>query len=196
MKEKPIRRPGYAVADVALVRAARQGNLGAARAALSSGANVDAVVENETALSMAVYNDYEDLAKSLIDVGANVALRGVGGMPPLVAAAAGAASDKTLRLLVNAGADINRCVDPSGMTALMSAAKAGCDRIVALLLHLGADPEIVDLLGRAALDYAKQARDAGKGSVNAMLIETAILQRRKIATPAASARPARGGAHI
>lgn len=198
-KEKLMRSSGCAALDISLIRAARQGNLCTANAAIASGADVDAVVDNETPLSLAVYHGHSDVARALIAADASVALRGVGGMPPLVAAAAAASVPADLiKLLVASGADVNRCVDPLGMTALMAAAKGGTDgSVVSLLLRLGADPAAVDLLGRTALDYARNSSNTISSLRNATLIETVILERHNIcAAPALSAKEGVGSAHI
>ena len=85
-----------------------------------------------------------------------------GGATPLILAAdhAGDASEGLMRMLIDAGANVDAC-DDKGRTALMAACCAGepslAEPLAQLLLDEGADPNITAADGRTALDYAAAA---------------------------------------
>ena len=65
------------------------------------------------------------------------------------------AAESVLRALVEGGADLN-ALEPGGRTLLMSAAIWGDRPMVELLLKLGANPEIRDVNGKMARDWADE----------------------------------------
>jgi len=74
------------------------------------------------------------------------------GIPPLIIAAHYHCIP-TLSMLLDHGANINAVSQRRGMTALMNAARAGDEDVVAFLLERGADAKIVSKSGYTALTY-------------------------------------------
>jgi ankyrin repeat protein len=87
----------------------------------------------------------------------------------------------TITLLLDAGANVNARVtdshtytakmvayvqgrDHEGQTTLFSAAEAGWDRVVKLLVDRGADPKVHDAAGKTALDLARSPPPVGPGA--------------------------------
>jgi len=90
----------------------------------------------ETALYMAVDKGYLDLARTLLDHGADIRTAGgPSGATPLMAAAAAGRAD-LIRLLIDRGADVN-AADGDGKTAMQKAEKAGHQPAVDLLRQRG-----------------------------------------------------------
>jgi ankyrin repeat protein len=90
----------------------------------------------ETALHKAVKEGYLDLAKALLDHGADIAAAGgPAGATPLMAAATAGRAD-LIRLLIDRGAGVNT-TDGNGETALQKAQKAGQQQAVDLLRQRG-----------------------------------------------------------
>lgn len=119
-----------------------------------------------SALFEAAIHGHDKIVQSLVQGGAHVEaatlgsrfsqlpgyLMDVEGVTPLIAAAE-AGHFQTVRLLVNAGADVNRS-DASGFNSLMGAARAGHPSMVKFLLERGARLDAVDANGRNALTHA------------------------------------------
>lgn len=148
-------------------------------------------------LMVATLSDDHEAIEALLAHGAEVDLYNVFKITPLMVAAGmsgtgrggfGGGPDgdpqadaiRTIDLLLEAGADINRQVtdsrtftakldtyvsgrDNEGRTALHAAAEAGWDRVVAHLLEQGADPTIRDAEGQTALDEAMEPVRSGPG---------------------------------
>ena len=93
--------------------------------------------DGATALHWAVHGEQLELARMLVDAGANVDVANDLGITPLyLASAAGNASLVTLLLDHGANAKVTA---PSGVTALMEAVRSGSLETVRLLLSHGAD---------------------------------------------------------
>ena len=106
----------------------------------------------DTVLHFAAVLNLEDVAKSMIDAGANVDARDKGQVTPLHYAAVGNA-DKVVPLLLAAGADIN-ARDNFQKTPLHGAAMCNADKVVPLLLAAGADIDARDNSQDTPLHYA------------------------------------------
>ncbi len=80
--------PSFMGGMTALLYAARDGQMNAARALVEGGADINKVSdgEGESPLVMAIINGHLELAKYFLDHGANPNLVGVAGLPPLYAA--------------------------------------------------------------------------------------------------------------
>jgi ankyrin repeat protein len=155
-----------ATGESPLMTAARTGNAVAVKALVAHGAqvNIKEPSRGQTALMWAVANRRDEVARVLIETGADVHARSAvsprdyqtgsryvayddvrfvvtieeGGFTPLLfAARSGDAASAAL--LVAAGANVNDAA-PSGATPLVVAAHSGHGAVAALLLEKGADP--------------------------------------------------------
>jgi hypothetical protein len=132
--------PSWADNSAALVTAATQGDIAAAKRLLAGGADSNSHdTEGYSALNWAALNGHLDIAKLLIDQGADVdAHDNPKRWTPLMNAA-GMGHDDVAKLLVSRGADVN-VLDATGAQALLWArAKARSSLMTYLLAH-GADP--------------------------------------------------------
>ncbi len=108
--------------------------------------------QDESALMMASLGGYEDLAKTLIDKGADV--NKTGWAPLHYAATKGHISIMKLLLENHAYIDAE---SPNKSTPLMMAAMYGTFESVKLLVEEGADVGLKNEQGLTALDFAKRA---------------------------------------
>lgn len=113
-----------------------------------------ASVDGETALMMAALTNKMDVAKTLIDRGAEVNRPGWTALH--YAATNGHIA--MLRMLLEQSAYID-AEAPNGNTPLMMAARYSSPRAVKLLLEEGADPNVKNYAGQTALDLAKHNND-------------------------------------
>jgi hypothetical protein len=138
----------------------------------------------DTALHLAAAGYREEIASTLLAAGAdpNAAANHRRGRPLHYAAdgySVGPAWDpkrqvKTIRLLLNAGADLH-AGDKNGATALHRAVRTRCADAVSCLLHAGAEPTQTNLSGSTAFHLAVQ--NTGRGGSGA---EVAIVAQRQI----------------
>ena len=148
-----------------LAEAAMQGDIDRVRSQLEQGADVNAAQgDGMTALHWAAYKDNLEMARMLLDAGADVkrATR-IGSITPLFMAG-GNGSTTMIDLLLKAGADAN-AVNELGTTALMKTAASGSVDAVNSLLEHGASVNTVEkarqqtaLMFAAALDRAPVVR--------------------------------------
>lgn len=110
------------------------------------------------ALAYAAFFNSNKIAEWLTEYGANVNSFSGGLTPAMWAARAGNADG--LKLLIKYRAGINY-TDREGNTALIYASAAGCFECAAILVHAGADIDIINRYGYDAEFYAQRSRDAG-----------------------------------
>src|SRR4051812_17242961 len=114
-----------AVASTDIADAAKRGSRVAVRTLIGQKAAVnERLADGTTAIHWAVKWDDLEMAKMLVDAGANVAVRSREGATPLFLAATNG-NAAMIELLINAGADPFAPVLPNGETALMVAARTG-----------------------------------------------------------------------
>lgn len=129
---------GAALADPALIEAAKGGDLETALRLIERGAGVnEPFVDGTTALHWAAYHGDLELARRLIRAEARVNVRNDYGSSPMMEAATRGDTDM-LRLLLDAGADVESA-NPEGQTALMAVARTGNLEAAGLLIERGAD---------------------------------------------------------
>ena len=154
--------------DGALIVSVRAQDVGAARALIARGADVDAIQpDGATALHWAAYHDAGELVDLLLGAGAAIDAANDYGVTPLALACDNGAA-RTVTRLVAAGADPNRARG-TGETPVMTCARTGAVEAVTALLARGADPSAAEPWhGQTALMWA-----AGEGhaDVARVLIE-------------------------
>jgi hypothetical protein len=105
---------------------------------IAQGADVDARVREESALSAACYHNNTELAKLLLDNGAGLDVRDpIHNRTPLQAACYNKNPD-LVSLLIKAGTDVNM-PDQTGETPLMIAERMNSREIIQLLREAGAE---------------------------------------------------------
>ncbi|KAF4486756.1 Ankyrin repeat, PH and SEC7 domain containing protein secG [Colletotrichum fructicola Nara gc5] len=102
-------------------------------------------------LHYAAVRGYEQLIALLVDEGAEIEARGEQGLTPLHFAAA-EGYVKAAEMLLKKGANIEAKLGLT--TALLLAAKKGQAAVVALLIHQGAERDVVDKIGETPLHKA------------------------------------------
>jgi len=144
-----------AAGDSRLSEAAMRGDRAAVKSLLAQRADVDGSQgDGTTALHWAAFRDDLEMAKILIQAGANVrATTREGGITPLIMACTNG-SAPMIQLLLNAGADVNQA-KTNGTTPLMTAAASGSAEAVKILLDHGADVNAKESVhGQTALMFA------------------------------------------
>ncbi len=162
--------------ETPLMTVARTGSVPAAKVLLAHGAKVDAreTWHGETALMWAAAQQHPEMVKALIDAGADVnAMSTVvkwerqvtaeprdkwlppGGFAPLMFAAREGCVE-CAKVLIDAKANVNQ-PDPDGITPMVNSIFNGHYDVAMLLLERGADPNLFDKTGRAALYAAVDA---------------------------------------
>jgi ankyrin repeat protein len=123
--------------------AARTGVVGAVRALVRRGADLEAVevVRGQTALMWALHEHHLEAARALIEAGASVSARSSGGYTPLMVVAREGNIDAA-RLLLDEGAEINAAAEADGTTPLLIATVRGHTDLAMFLLDRGADPNL------------------------------------------------------
>jgi ankyrin repeat protein len=127
------------IADTRLATAAMNDDRAAVRSLLNQKVDVNAPQgDGMTALHWAAYKDDADIARILLEAGANVkAKTRNGALTPLTFAARNGDAEM-IDLLIKAGADANT-TSANGTTVLMDAALSGSPDAVNLLIERGAD---------------------------------------------------------
>ena len=165
--------------ETVLMTAARAGNVNAVKALLDHGADVNAKenYRGQTALMWAAAEGHSAIVKMLLDHGADWRLLSLSRettMPKLSAAssvtpmarggltallfAAREGDIETVRVMLDARVDINQG-DVDNTSGLVVSAMNKHYTFAKFLLDRGADPNVTDAMGRAALYAAIYARD-------------------------------------
>jgi uncharacterized protein len=136
-----------------LMAAARTGNMEIVQSLLAHGADVNAKESSrgQTALMWAVAEKHPEVARVLVDRGADVHARSTSGFTPLLFAAQQGDLDSA-RILLGAGANVNEAAPEEG-SALIVATHSGHEMLALFLLEKGADPKAADAYGITALHY-------------------------------------------
>jgi len=153
--------------ETVLMTASRTGNLETMRMLLAHGADPNAQERwfGETALMWAASQNHADAVRMLLEAGAKPDLAGkkmefprkvggqttlpVGAMTPLMYAARSGALESA-RAIVDGGAKLD-AQDPDGTTATILAIINGHYDVAAMLVEQGANPNVADSAGMAAL---------------------------------------------
>jgi len=127
-----------------LMAAASRGNLGAVRALLAHGADVNMrdIQTGNSALWLAAVNGHSETVDVLLSAGADLNVKTKGDMTPLLAAAQ-EGHTSVVQLLLRNGADVDER-NVMGATPLLLAAWNGQSATVRVLLEAGADRRAVD----------------------------------------------------
>ena len=118
---------------------------------IEKGADPYAATNDESVLMWSVENGHADLARLLLERGANVNDENRAGRTVLIAATDKGQTD-IAQYLINKGAKVNHLVD--GKTALITAAQKGHKEIALSLLDGSADTDVKDGGGWTALHWA------------------------------------------
>ena len=136
------------------MRCARTGNLNAVQYLLENGAdlNVKEKERGQTALMWAIEERHSDIARALIEHGADVNAKSKSGFTPFLFAAR-QGDVGTASLLLEKGADKDQAA-PGGLNALLLATDSGREEFAIFLLDKGANSNAKDPDGLTALHYA------------------------------------------
>lgn len=137
------------------------GDEAAVQAALEAGQDVDALApDGFTPLGLAVFFGHPELARLLLDAGADPSLQAANGQRSGPIHAAVTRGDlATLELLLLKGADAN-AAQQGGLRPIHEAAASGNLSVVALVLLFGADPSAKTDDGKTAADIAREKGNA------------------------------------
>jgi len=141
---------------------AKKNDVNAMKAYIASGGNINARNEEDnefalglTALMVAALKNSYDVAKLLVDTGADVNSQSNDGLTALLAASA-EGHPRIMELLIKANADINVKEGVNLWTPLISAVGENQLGAVELLIKAGADIDAKDKWGRTALIVAAE----------------------------------------
>jgi ankyrin repeat protein len=139
--------------EAPLMAAARTGNVDVVHALLSRGAEVNykAPANGQSALMWAISEKHSNVARQLVESGADIQARSTGGYSPLLFAAR-VGDLESAKMLVAGGADVNDKT-PDQTSALVVAVVRGHTALAIHLLERGADPN-ASATGFTALHWA------------------------------------------
>ena len=142
--------------EKALIESAFNGQLADVKVLVKKGASVKATdATKRTALMWAAFKGHTSVVEYLVDKGADINAKDSDNMTALIYAAKGSAL-QTAEFLLKNGAEVNVRSKKRGVTALMTAAAWGNEKMVQLLLENGASAELEDNDGITAERYARE----------------------------------------
>ena len=142
-----------------VMHAARHGHAGVVQTLVNNKADLRVLSHvGASPLHCGVCSADVPTVRALIEAGLEVTTRtrGAGGQstPTPLSLAASLGNAGVVRLLLDRGADADRCHDSTNLTPLMLAAINGHFNTVKTLVDFGANPNLNDILGHTALEYA------------------------------------------
>lgn len=142
------------VSDEAFLKACRTGDAATVQAAIDAKLNLNQLSNKATPLTNAILFGHEDVAKMLIDAGADINIANGMEQTPLMLACY-RAYEQLVQKLIAAACQLNEW-DKSGNTALLYACPHYQTKpeLVKMLLQAGAQPEACSENGSSALAYA------------------------------------------
>ena len=153
-------------ASKALWNALQENDTAAAQQAINDGANID--ISNEdgfTALMFAAGQKNLAIVQKLLEKGADTTARDKYNKTVLLQMSERGIEDINKALLQKDANGKPACnpneADQFGKTPLMHAAQRSYTPLVIMLIEAGADTLAIDSIGRSALFYAREARNAG-----------------------------------
>jgi len=137
---------------------ARTGTVNDARNLLKGNPNLVKATNPEgySPLILACYRSNNEVARLLLDSGANI--DAVSGMGTALMASVVKGNEEMVRYLLEKHAMVNLS-DQNGMTALLYAVMFKKHNLADMLVKAGADPDHKDSRGQSAIDYAVVAND-------------------------------------
>lgn len=171
-----------------LMEAAEKGNIKEMERLIAAGADVNAKNDRAgwTPLSRAVYNGRVDVARLLIEKGADVNAKDSAGWTPLYGAVS-YGKKEVVSLLITKGADVN-ARNNGGVTPLHRAAVWGNKEVAELLISKGADVDAKDNAGNTPLDVAE--KNSRTSIINLLLLPEAAFTEAARSYRAATVKPA------
>jgi ankyrin repeat protein len=159
--QEELKKRGYSYTEESFVRAVRSGDLEVAKLYLDAGMKADSGEASDpyrgtsrrTVLHVAAESGQPEIAKLLIDNGANVNARDNRGRQPLLSASL-AGSKEIVELLVSHGAEINPTEKEPPSTPLLTAIGRGHYEVAKYLISKGADVLVISQSGYTALHAA------------------------------------------
>jgi hypothetical protein len=156
---KMIERDGGGHGAGFLIDAVSRQDLRTVRTLLEAGLDVNARYGEQTALHQAIWDQQVELARFLLDHGADVNATAYKWKSNCLGTACTRGNPALVRLLLQRGAKVNAAID-SGNTPLMLAAWRGPREVVEMLLAAGADRSATNNEGQTALDFATKHNNA------------------------------------
>jgi uncharacterized protein len=146
--------------DTPFLHCVRSGNVDAVRLMLEAKADVNLAEKwrGQTPLMWAIAEKHSDVAKALVDHGANVNAKSKSGFTALQFAAQQGDMESAKALLA-AGATVNEADPDDAMTPLLTAIGSGQAPLALLLIENGADVNATNKQGVSALHFAATRRN-------------------------------------